>query len=549
MKAGPGESVSKAAASSDRPDGENFPPAVKPNIDIRPESPKIITATPGILSSGIAVAQITIADVTKYGESNSQEDSANNFPLTSCDKYSPIERQVQAESTEDEENCGDLVSVNREDNSQASFDPPLVKCDATTETGKEQSTLVDSNPDDLPSPSEDDDTVKKDQEDSHAIISSFGNEEAKVLLKTSELETFDCEKEIPVPDSVSTGLNSPAVDSANLDNNSTTKTEEGKSNVIKSTYTLDIAQTSAETSAHQAIGQQEIPCALKPSSVIGPPIELCETYNNLFLIFYNKPPVISTTSISIALKQCEDLSSVAKTLGSLSVIRPYLGNAISRFGKQLYLAIAAEPFRWLELSMILESAVVFKESMIHIVGIYTPVSDGQINLPEELPQFVRDLILFKVRYLDQQRMDVNERLFASSIVVNSKTVTFSFVDAAIFSTWLVVQIWRDWFCRQMVGVHLDPHKTGQLYRTLAKSGDAYLPAEAVKAVVEKIREPIKAEPDELREDLELLKKFAQEAVKELCENNSMIDVQEAGIGYLTCTRIMDEELPWFKTEQ
>jgi hypothetical protein len=548
MKAAPGENISKAPASSNRPGGEILPPAVKPNIGVKHESPKIITVTPGILSSGIVVAQITTIGVAEGGESKSQEGGANDFPFTSHDEDCPMERQVQAESIEGEEKCNDLVSVKHEDDSQASVSPPLVKHDETTE--KEQSTLANSNPDDLPSPSvklEDNNTVKKEQEDSHAIISSSANEETQVLLKTSELEAFDRQKEIPVPDSVSTGLNGPTVESANLGDNSTTKTEEGKLNVTESMDTLDIAQTSAEMSAHQAIGQREISCSPKPNAVIGPPIELCEAYNNLFLIFYNKPPVISTTSISIALKQCEDLSSVAKTLGSLSVIRPYLGNAISRFGKQLYLAIAAEPFRWLELSIILESAVVFKESMIHVVGIYTPVSDGQINLPVELPQFVHDLILFKVQYLDQQRMDVNERLFASSIVVNSKTVTFSYVDTAISSTWLVVQIWRDWFCQQMAEVHLQPHKTGQLYRTLVKSGDAYLPTAAVKAAVEKIREPIKAEPDELSEDLELLKKFAQEAVKELCENNSMVDLQEAGIGYLTCTRIMDEELPWFET--
>jgi hypothetical protein len=302
-------------------------------------------------------------------------------------------------------------------------------------------------------------------------------------------------------------------------------------------------------SNHQAHGQLEIIAPPKPIGLTGPPIELCEAYNNLFMIFYSKPPVISTISIAIALKQCEDLISVAKPLGSLPVIRPYLGNAICRFGKQLFLAIAAEPFRWLELSMILESTVVFKESMIHIVGTYTPASDGQINLPAELPRFVRDLILFKVRYLDQQRMDANERLFASSIVIDTNTVTFSSFDTAIFSTWLVVQIWRDWFCHQMARVHLNPQQTGTLYRTLAKSGDAYLSTVAVNAVIEKIRHPVKVELDEIREDLGLLKKFAQEVVKELCENNSMLDVQEAGINYLTCTRIMDEELPWFETEQ
>ena len=528
---------------------------MKPTLLIEPDQPKIITNTLGILPSDIVVDQLTIINVTKDGESNFSEDSASNIPLNSHSEETPVENHIQPGSTEQNEKPGgrnDSVSVKHEDDSQASVDAPLVKLDMTTETEKAQSAAISMNQDHSSVNSakfEDEKTINKEERDSNAIISSPGSEETEVSVITSKLETFNHQEEILLPVPARIGLKDPTVESAKLEDNSTIRTEEDKLSVIKSMSTLDTAQISAELCAHQAAGQQEIIASPKPIAVTGPPIELCEAYNNLFLIFYSKPPVISTTSVSIALKQCEDLISVAKPLESLSVVRPYLGNAIGRFGRQLYLAIMAEPFRWLELSMILESAVIFKEAVIHIVGAYTPGPSGQINLPTDIPQYVRDLIIFKVRYLDQQRMDVNERLFSSSIVIDSKIVTFSFVDTSIFSTWLVVQIWRDWFCREMAGVHLNPHKTGALYRTFAKSGDAYLPTVAVKAIVEKIRDPIKVDVEELREDLELLRKFAQEAVKELCENNSMVDVQEAGIEYLTCTRIMDEELPWFETEE
>jgi hypothetical protein len=503
--------------------------------------PKIVTTASGILSSSITADQIKIINVIKDGEGHFSEDTANNISFASHVEEASVEHQVQPESTGKERpsECDDSVSAKHNDDSQVSVDLPIGKLDAATRPKEDKSNRIDTDPDHsfVNSAKFDDKSIQREEGDSHTMISSSGNEETQVSATTSELEVFNHQEEIPLLDSANTGLEDPTEDSAKSEDNSA-KTEENKSSVIKSTSTLETAQMSAEPSAHHAIIRQEITSPLKPLPATGPPIELCEAYNNLFLIFYSKPPIISTTSISVALKQCEDLISVAKPLRSLSVIRPYLGNAIGRFGKQLYLAIVAEPFRWLEVSMILESAVIFKEALIHIVGKYVSGPDGQINLPSVIPQFVRDLIIFKVRYLDQQRMNVN-----------SKTVTFSFVDTSIFATWLVVQIWRDWFCREMAGVHLNPIKTGALYRTLARSGDAYLAPATVKAVIEKIRDPIKVDIEDLMEDLTLLKKFAQEAVKESCVNNSMVDVQEAGIEHLTCTRILDEELPWFETEK
>jgi hypothetical protein len=537
-----------------KPNTEVSAVILKPTSRHESDRPKHISTTPAILSSGIVAAQITIIDVTKDGSHNS-ENSENTF--VSPAEGSAAEHHAQQIPAEQEQlgMCDNSVQVNHKDDSLNSAGHSFAKQIVAEETEKNHLIIVNEGPDQLAvelEKSKDDMAIKAKAEDSITIISSSGNEETQVSATTGEHETYNQQKNISSLVSVGISLEDPAVESAKFEDVSTLKAEEDKSLAIKSPSTLSINQPSAETSAHQALGKQDIIAPPKLVAIPGPPLELCEAYNNLFLIFYSKFPVISTTSISIALKQCEALISIAKPLGTVSVIRPYLGNAIARFGKQLYMAIVAEPFRWLELSMILESAAIFKESMIHIVGTYIPGPEGpggQINLPADIPQFVRDLIIYKVRQLDQQRMDVNERLFSSSIVIDSKTVTFSFVDTAVFSTWLVVQIWRDWFCRQIAGVHLNPQKTGQLYRILAKSGDAYLTTAAVKAVIEKIRDPVKVELDELREDLELLKKFAQEAVKELCVNNSMVDVQEAGIYYLTCTRTMDEELPWFETEQ
>jgi hypothetical protein len=444
------------------------------------------------------------------------------------------------------------ASVMPEGEREACNDQPLANLDVVTQTESNQLTSINKDPGYLsvdPGESEEDIARKCETEDSNASIPSLGIEETQVSATTNDLEDSNDHNEVPLLEPARAGSSQPTVELEMLEDIPIIKAEQDELSVAKSNPIPNGVHLSVETSSEQDVGKQYVTAPFKPLDVTRPPIEICEAYNNLFLIFYSRPPIISKTSVSVAVEQCETLISIANRIEALPVIRPYLGNALGQFGKKLYTSVAAEPFRWLKISMMLESAVIFKEAMIHIVGAYVPGAEGQINIQVDIPQFVHELILFKVRQVDQQRMDVNERLFSSSIVVDSKTVTFSLADTSVFSTWLVVQIWRDWFCRQMATVHLNPHKTGQLYRTLAKSGDAYLAAAEVKAVIEKIREPVKVDPDELEEDLGLLKKFALEAVQGLCENNSMLDIQEAGIGYLTCTRIMDEELPWFETEQ
>lgn len=296
-------------------------------------------------------------------------------------------------------------------------------------------------------------------------------------------------------------------------------------------------------------GQKEIIVSPNLTLTSRPPLELCEAYNNLFLIFYSMRPNISTASISIALKQCENVISVAKPIGSLPVIRPYLSSAVAQFGKQLFMAIAAEPIRWLKLSITLEFAALFKEAMIHVVGTTTIHPDGTIDLYIDIPEVVSEMITRKFLQLHDYILEVNQHLFLSSIVIDGQhAIAFSGVDRTILSTWLVVQIWRDWFCLQVSDSRFNANKMGLLYRTLGEGGDAYLTVESVRAVLERMGVPDTIDVKELQVDLELMKGFAQRTVRELCVNESMVDVQEAGIEHLTCTQMADEEVPWLGAE-
>jgi hypothetical protein len=98
--------------------------------------------------------------------------------------------------------------------------------------------------------------------------------------------------------------------------------------------------------------------------------EVLAAYHNLFLIIYSRPPIIDTEDISNALRQAELLIKIAELYSSIQTIRPCLNNSMLQYGRDMYTAILADPPRWLRLSLCLESAPIFKEAIIHIVGRY-----------------------------------------------------------------------------------------------------------------------------------------------------------------------------------
>jgi hypothetical protein len=51
---------------------------------------------------------------------------------------------------------------------------------------------------------------------------------------------------------------------------------------------------------------------------------------------------------------------------------------------------------------------------------------------------------------------------------------------------------------------------------------------------------------EVEEDLKLMKDFAKHQVHLLCVSRSMLSVDEADMGYFTCTKVENDELPWAK---
>ena len=274
-----------------------------------------------------------------------------------------------------------------------------------------------------------------------------------------------------------------------------------------------------------------------------------EAHHNLFLIFYDSSPELDNNDVNNAFDQIEHIVRLAKLYCCIDALRHCLINHIfQRFGHELCKAILDNPPRWLLLSIDLSCAPIFKQAMVHLVGMY-PHYPWIAYPPSKIPPCVLSLIRDKVDELRILRASINEELFASSISIQGKSLTFTEnFEKPGFGTWFVVQIWQDWL-RESIWKHTAAkHDMGTMYRLLAKGGSAYLDHRDVydRLIADKCNKDSSWDKEDVEDDLNIMKDFARKKVKDLVVNNSMLDVEESGIQHLTCTHIRNDELPWVK---
>ncbi|KAG4434128.1 hypothetical protein IFR05_010379 [Cadophora sp. M221] len=284
-----------------------------------------------------------------------------------------------------------------------------------------------------------------------------------------------------------------------------------------------------------------------------PSAETLLAYNNLFLIYYSRAPVIDSQDIDVAFQQSHLLIEVARLYGSIPLVRPYINSALMLFGRDLYIAITADPPCWIQLSMYLESAPIFQESLIHIVANYPYWPWPSLKL-DELYDPIFEIIEQKTNVFVTSKENVNRKLFSN--VIRDAEVFSRPINKDSFDTWFVEQYWRDWFAKSMAKANKssdDGKKCarGKVYREIYKSGETYLPTILVLDAVEACRSKdfsTKSKRQGIEQDLKTLKDFAQNEVQALCANHSMLSVEDVGIDYLTCIKVEHNELPWVKSK-
>ena len=165
-------------------------------------------------------------------------------------------------------------------------------------------------------------------------------------------------------------------------------------------------------------------------------LEVAKAYDNLFLLMHTLPANLDAISIDRAIAQGYLLLRTAARHECVYIVRPHISHHLLSFGKQLFHAILEDPLFWLNFSLELECAPIFKEAMIHIVG----------QAPRWQRHFfesdVQNLINRKVSNLSTLKAKVNEELFKSNIRVDGQDLTLFNIDKSTYGSWYAVRIWQ-----------------------------------------------------------------------------------------------------------
>lgn len=187
----------------------------------------------------------------------------------------------------------------------------------------------------------------------------------------------------------------------------------------------------------------------------------------------------------------------------------------------------------------------------------------------------------KAKELKYLRMEVHETLFANRLCVPKRKVSeqditnrkkMDVISRAPAESvlvmagmnagpvqWLVATIWHDWLQKQINNINniredesIDSMESSQaiaeLYLTVSKGGDLYLPFDAVISDWhdDKYYGDRAKDSAVIRTCLALMKDYASNAVKPLVVNEDLQlkEAEAEKLGHLTCVKVSEEELPW-----
>jgi len=308
-----------------------------------------------------------------------------------------------------------------------------------------------------------------------------------------------------------------------------------------------------------------------------PAEETYRTYDNLFRIFYNYPPMIDAVNIASAYVECKTLLQLADMYDALEVIGPRIDHHLLRFQGRLWKQIAKYPPSYLKLGYLARSKVIFSEALVHVVGQWP---SGQHQLRGQVPQAVLELIEDKVDELEETKARVESKLWRLTLTTSrGERVT----PHNAWLDWQMMSLWRQWFAENTTpqpasilkppsssssrrGSSRDarssrdaqastltlsttirqpppPLNTGRIFRKIGSSGSAYLGHDEVKKFL-KISPELYSRDNVRRAErrLEELKNLARDVVKPLMRNFLELDLREGGLPYLVCTKMEERDL-------
>lgn len=327
----------------------------------------------------------------------------------------------------------------------------------------------------------------------------------------------------------------------------------------------------------------------QPSVPAEPGDEVLKDYDNLFRTMYQYNPVLDSVNIATAYTECKALLHLADMYDALEIAGPRIDHHLLRFGGRLFKQIAKYPPSYLKLGYLARSRTIFTEAMVHVVGQW-PAAAPQLR--GQVETNVMELLEDKVDELRELEERVESKLWRLNLTTSRGERVNPSND---FLSWLAMSLFRQWLAENTTpgttGILKDstrpgsnagsqvtrvasrssnhvasqrvqpppppqpvPLATGRIYRILGSTDPTgYLNRDELKRFLKSPSGQLGMDfytRDNLKRferRIEEIKNLARDVVKPLMRNFLELDLRDfgpGGLGYLTCSRLEERDLPW-----
>ena len=245
--------------------------------------------------------------------------------------------------------------------------------------------------------------------------------------------------------------------------------------------------------------------------------------------------------------------AVGDDVGALKSICRELEKVLLQFDKDLWKAIAYNPVCWANFANKLQSAVLFKDAMVHLVGKWKLLDfearaklDGPVRkvCRAKVLDFQREKQAIEVRMLGHysfalRKNDEQEKIKRGATGNPSRSVYANEIYG-----WMALGFFRQWFAQVICeGNNFRARDGGyRLYKALNEGGHAYLTDGDLDGFYYYFPMSDKAK-GVMDKHLIFFKEDMKELVAPLFENNSHYSHPEK-LQYLLSAKVADEDCPW-----
>lgn len=279
-------------------------------------------------------------------------------------------------------------------------------------------------------------------------------------------------------------------------------------------------------------------------------------YEAVFYAFYNRELEIDDSNMSGALEDCGKLLDISIYLGCTALISKPIEVALVKQGQDLFRSIQTKPYLWVGMASNIQSELIFKECMVHLVGNWK-----MLRANPDAVAYLRDNAGVRATIEKHHRQLVLqcknfEHAIMSIYPGNMQAPSEDFpikrdAYAKDIFVWMALSFFRHWVGQRLL-MDKGRHAADcgySLYKSIGLGGEAYMDRAVLQQFHAKFPMTKKAMTvieNHLEEIKEIMKGIADK--HNILKAHCQLDVHRFPVDYLTCTDFRREDLPWLKQD-